>query len=208
MNCATLYQKIRDDILNNVLPKGTPLRQVDLSDLYGVSRIPIRDALLSLKAEGWLVPHGKAGLMIPDLSWQEAEELYLLRAHLETLLLSFSFEHITQDDLNKANVILTNLDVGNISLLEKGHLNWQFHEVLYLPADKPTIQKLVFGLNHQVSRYIGFQYGPMNYKDRSQSEHLELLDMIRLKRKSAALLLLRKHIEEAGQHLVSYLKSI
>ncbi|MGB7392251.1 GntR family transcriptional regulator, partial [Marinomonas sp.] len=96
-----LYQKIKDDILNNRLPVGRPLRQVELSDRYGVSRIPVRDALLQLKAEGWLVPHGKAGHIIPDLNWQEAEDLYLMRADLEPRLFSYAFEGIQADDIGR-----------------------------------------------------------------------------------------------------------
>lgn len=203
-----LSEKIKDDILNNVLPKGVPLRQVELSKRYGVSRIPIRDSLLALKADGWLVPHGKAGLMIPHLNWQEAEELYLMRSQLEALLLSFSFDFITQEDVRKAQSILAVLEGDELTLIEKGQLNWLFHEVLYLPADKQTLYKTVSSINQQVSRYIGFQYGPMGYKSQSQQDHRDLLQLVQLKEKSAALSLLKKHIEEAGEKLTRYLRSI
>ena len=68
-------QSIKEDILKNQLPRGVPLRQAILSARYGVSRIPIRDALLSLKSEGWLVPNGKAGVMIPDLNWTDRKSV-------------------------------------------------------------------------------------------------------------------------------------
>ncbi|SBS34585.1 putative HTH-type transcriptional regulator YdfH [Marinomonas spartinae] len=203
-----LSEKIKDDILNNVLPKGTPLRQAELSKRYGVSRIPIRDSLLALKAEGWLVPHGKAGLMVPHLNWKEAEELYLMRSQLEVLLLSFSFDFIKQKDMLKAHSILSILEKDELTLIEKGHLNWLFHEALYLPADKQTLQKTVSSINQQVTRYIGFQYGPMGYKSQSQQDHHELLTLIQLKKKSAALSLLKKHIEDAGEKLTTFLRSI
>ena len=97
-----ISQCIKEDILKNQLPRGVPLRQAYLSTKYGVSRIPIRDALLSLKSEGWLVTNGKAGVMIPDLSWKEAEDLCLMRAELECLLFSMAFEHISEDNLVEA----------------------------------------------------------------------------------------------------------
>lgn len=203
-----LSEKIKDDILNNILPKGAPLRQVELSKRYGVSRIPIRDSLLALKAEGWLVPHGKAGLMVPNLHWKEAEELYLMRSQLEVLLLSFAFDFIRQTDVTKARKILAALEQDELSLIEKGNLNWLFHEILYQPADKQSIHKTVSSINQQVTRYIGFQYGPMGYKSQSQQDHYELLELIRLKKKSAALFLLKQHIEEAGEELTRFLKSI
>jgi DNA-binding GntR family transcriptional regulator len=202
-----LYQKIKDDILNNRLPVGRPIRQVELSDRYGVSRIPVRDALLQLKAEGWLVPHGKAGHIIPDLNWQEAEDLYLMRADLEPRLFSYAFEGIQADDIGRAKATLGLLDNARLTLLEKGELNWAFHKILYFPANRPTLYKTVCSLNQQASRYLGFQYGPMNYKDHSQKEHAVLLGLIESGDHSSALSLLKKHIKDAGQLLVSHLKS-
>ncbi|REG85479.1 GntR family transcriptional regulator [Marinomonas pollencensis] len=202
-----LYQKIKDDILNNRLPVGRPLRQVELSERYQVSRIPVRDALQKLKAEGWLVSHGKAGHIIPDLNWQEAEDLCLMRADLEPRLLSYAFDSITAEDVKQARAALALLDKSGLSLLEKGELNWAFHKVLYFPANRPTLYKVVRSLNQQASRYLGFQYGPMNYQDHSQQEHFELLNLIESGEKSTALLLLSQHIKDAGQLLVAHLKS-
>lgn len=203
-----LYQKIKEDILNKKLPVGRPLRQVELSERYKISRIPIRDALLQLKAEGWLVPHGKAGHIIPDLNWQEAEDLCLMRADLEPRLFEYAFSHIHYDNIEQAHQVADKLNSSNLTLLEKGELNWNFHKALYSPADRPTLFKMVESLNQQNHRYLGFQYGPMNYKDHSQNEHLELLELIEAGDENAAMHLLSKHIKEAGQLLVTYLKSI
>ncbi|PYF84930.1 GntR family transcriptional regulator [Marinomonas alcarazii] len=200
-------QRIKEDILKNKLPRGTPLRQAVLSDLYGVSRIPIRDALLSLKAEGWLVPHGKAGVMIPDLRWQEAEDLYLMRAELECILFEMAFAQIHDKDVAKARSYLSALDHENISLVSRGELNWQFHEALYQPANRPTLQRVVEGLNMQAVRYLGFQFGPLGYHEKSQDQHEELISLIESNNKNAALILLRQHIEKAGSLLTEFLKN-
>lgn len=149
-------QSIKEDILKNQLPRGVPLRQAILSTRYGVSRIPIRDALLSLKSEGWLVPNGKAGVMIPDLNWTEAEDLYLMRAELECLLFSMAFDYISEENLIKARHFLTELNKENLTLVYKGELNWLFHHTLYRAAERPTLQRVVEGLNKQAVRYLGF----------------------------------------------------
>lgn len=203
-----LYQAIKDDILNNQLPVGRPLRQAELSERYGVSRIPIRDVLAQLRAEGWLIPHGKAGNMIPDLNWQEAEDLYLMRADLEPRLLRHAFEHLRPTDFKFAQKTLLQLEQANLTLLEKGELNWDFHKILYEPANRPTLFKIVQSLNLQAIRYLGFQYGPMGYQQHSQNEHTEILELLRNGSLSSAMDLLEKHIKQAGQLLVTYLQSI
>jgi DNA-binding GntR family transcriptional regulator len=201
-------QSIKEDILKNQLPRGVPLRQAILSTRYGVSRIPIRDALLSLKSEGWLVPNGKAGVMIPDLNWTEAEDLYLMRAELECLLFSMAFDYISEEDLIKARNFLTELNKENLTLVYKGELNWLFHHTLYRAAERPTLQRVVEGLNKQAVRYLGFQYGPLGYKVRSQNQHEELLLLIESNDKNAALIFLRQHIENAGILLTEFLKKL
>lgn len=201
-------QSIKEDILNNRLPRGVPLRQVSLSESYGVSRIPIRDALLSLKAEGWLVSHGKAGVMIPDLHWKEAEDLYLMRAQLECLLFEMAFDDIELGDIERARGITLRLDREHISLVERGELNWRFHEALYQAADRPTLHRVVEGLNKQAVRYLGFQYGPLGYRARSQHQHKAWLDIIEAKDKVAAIDFLRQHIVKAGALLTGYLKNL
>ncbi|MGO2235734.1 GntR family transcriptional regulator [Marinomonas sp. UCMA 3892] len=201
-------QSIKEDILKNQLPRGVPLRQAILSARYGVSRIPIRDALSSLKSEGWLVPNGKAGVMIPDLNWTEAEDLYLMRAELECLLFSMAFDYISKEDLIKARYFLAELNKENLTLVYKGELNWLFHHTLYRAAERPTLQRVVEGLNKQAVRYLGFQYGPLGYKVRSQDQHEELLLLIESKDKNAALIFLRQHIENAGILLTEFLKKL
>lgn len=203
-----ISQSIKEDILKNRLPRGVPLRQANLSTRYGVSRIPIRDALLSLKSEGWLVPNGKAGVMIPDLNWKEAEDLYLMRAELECLLFGKAFDYIREEHLIEARYFLEELNKHSLTLVYKGELNWLFHQVLYKAAERPTLQRVVEGLNKQAVRYLGFQYGPLGYRTRSQDQHEELLSLIGLKDKNAALIYLRQHIENAGILLTDYLKKL
>jgi DNA-binding GntR family transcriptional regulator len=203
-----IRQKIKEDILNNQLPRGLPLRQTALSNRYNVSRIPIRDALLSLKADGWLSPHGKAGVMIPDLHWKEAEDLYLMRAELECLLFNMAFDLIGDQEVKQARSFLLELDQRNLPLIRRGELNWCFHNALYQVSKRPTLQRVVEGLNAQAVRYLGFQYGPLGHREKSQNQHEALLSFIERRDKSAALNHLRQHIEEAGILLTNYLKKI
>ncbi|ETI60123.1 GntR family transcriptional regulator [Marinomonas profundimaris] len=205
MNVIT---KIKEDILSSELPRGVPLRQTALSVRYGVSRIPIRDALSSLKSEGWLVSHGKVGVMIPSLNWKEAEDLSLMRAELECLLFEMAFDDIGEDNIKAARKYLFELGKESLTLVCRGELNWHFHNTLYEVANRPTLQRVVEGLNKQAVRYLGFQYGPLSYRSTSQDEHEVLLSLIEAKNKKAAVDFLRRHIEIAGKLLTDYLKRI
>lgn len=207
MSNSELINQIKADILAGKLKRGCPLRQVELSDRYGVSRIPIRDAISTLRSQGWLVAHGKAGSMVPELNWVEAEDLYQMRSVLECRLLEFAFDHLTFEVIGRARDINEQLNNDILTLSERGQLNWKFHETLYEAANRPMLFNVVASINEQVRRYMGFQYGPLDYKNISQTEHETLLRYLEQKNKQDALHLLKNHIELAGIQLVEYLKS-
>lgn len=202
-----LVEQLKSDILAGQLKRGAPLRQQDLSKRYGTSRIPIRDAIWTLKGEGWLVAHGKAGVMIPKLDWREAEDLYQMRALLEPQLLIYAAAYITTTIIKQARDLNNILSGSSLTLLERGQLNWEVHAALYQAAERATLFNTVAMLNEKVRRYMGFQYGPLNYRDTSQHEHEELFKLLEQGDITSAVALLRRHIEVAGIQLVEYLKT-
>ena len=202
-----IIDQLKGDILSGALVRGQPLRQQDLSERYDVSRIPVRDAIATLRSQGWLVAHGKAGVMVPNLHWQEAEDLYQMRALLECKLLEHAGENINYEIIGGARDVNERLYGSSLSLLEKGRLNWEVHAVLYQAAQRPTLYNTVAALNEQVRRYMGFQFGPLEYLDASQREHEELFERLEKKDLANAVVLLREHIEVAGSQLVAYLKT-
>ena len=202
-----LVERLKSDILSGELTRGTPLRQQELSERYAVSRIPVRDAIATLRSQGWLVAHGKAGVMVPNLHWQEAEDLYQMRALLECKLLEYAGNSINYETIGRARDVNARLYSSSLSLLEKGRLNWEVHAVLYQAAQRPTLYNTVAVLNEQVRRYMGFQFGPLDYLNVSQQEHEQLLSLLERHDLADAVALLRRHIEVAGRQLVAYLKT-
>ena len=80
-------EAIRERILSGAYPEGEPLRQDAIAEELGVSRIPIREALRQLEAEGLVVFNPHRGAVVSTLSLGEIEELFDLRAEIELMLL-------------------------------------------------------------------------------------------------------------------------
>lgn len=201
-----LYLQMKLDIRDNKLPIGELLRQEQLSARYQVSRIPIRDVLQRLKNEGWLTSAGKRGVMIPSLSAEEAEDLYMMRMVLEPLLIGHAIGKVTQQTLGKAADFLDVIDNNEtLTVQEHGELNWQFHACLYQQARRATLFNTVASLHQQCGRYIGFHTKNLNYKTTSQNEHVALLAAIKNKDSDQAKNILREHIQSAGKQLTEYL---
>jgi len=206
MNKLSLYQRLRQDIRQGIWPAGQLMNQQKLSDYYQVSRIPVRDALQQLKAEGLLVMAGKASVKVPELSAVEAEELCQIRLALEPLALKRALPALSFHQLGRAEDLLRQIEQQHhLSAADRGAMNWQFHALLYQPGNSPQLMRLLETVHQQVERYLGFQELVLGYTDTSSAEHWLLLQHLRDGNQQLALDLLHQHIADASQMLVRHL---
>lgn len=204
---TSLYERIKQDILNKALPHNTALKQEALSQRYGVSRIPIRDTLQVLKHDGWLQTHGKRGVMITPLNSEEAEDLYKMRMLIEPLILEPALRRISKQVLGKAEDISTQLETrADLSAQQHGALNWQFHACIYECAKRPTLFNAIAQLHQQCARYIGYHNATLRYIETSEKEHKALLQALANNELVNAQKILKQHIQKAGELLVEHLR--
>src|SRR5438270_4983537 len=92
-------EALRERILRGDYPDGEPLRQDALADELGVSRIPVREALRQLEAEGLVTFNPHRGAVVSSLSLDEIHELFELRAEIECDLLSPAIPKMSKEPL-------------------------------------------------------------------------------------------------------------
>ena len=199
---------LRTEILRGHIPDGEALRQDALAKQLGVSRIPIREALRQLEAEGLVTFTPHRGAVVSRLSLEEIDEVFALRADTETGLLRRAIPHLTEDDLNRADEILIRyeraLQRGEVAVW--GELNWQFHSTLYAPAGRPITLGLMQRLHDHADRYVRVQLAVTHWESRASQEHRAIAAAARRKDIRRACVLLRQHILSAGQSLVTFLR--
>lgn len=203
-----LYQRIKKDLQLGHFEPGEVLKQAEVAERYGVSRIPVRDALQQLKSEGWLTEHGKRGMAVPLFDPLEVEDLYLMRMRLEPLLQTLAAPLLNAETLGRAKDILDRMESApELTAAEIGALNWEFHACLYRAAARPTLFATVQQLHRQCERYIGYQSRSLDYQVTSQREHYAILDALQRDDREAAAALLEQHIAAAGRQLVEFLRA-
>lgn len=200
-------EAIRKDVLRGELAPGTPLIQENLSARYGVSRIPIREALVRLEADGFARQEGKRGLVVAPLSADEAEDLWMMRARLEPLALEMAFPFLTKRVLGEAEDLIDEAEQHGTDPAELSRVNWLFHRTLYGEGNRRRLLATLESLHLQADRYMRFQYDVMNHSPSSRGEHMAILNALRAGDLEGACQGLVKHIEEAGRQLVSTLQS-
>ena len=167
-----------------------------------MSRIPVREALLQLEAEGLVKFEAHKGATATTLSAVQVTELFDLRALIETDLLAKSIPHMTEEDFTEAENILDSLDVAfkdKDQIESWSGLNSQFHICLYRAADKPHTIDVVNGLNTNCDRYVRLELYLASGIPKAQKDHRELLEFCKQGDVENAVKLLRAHILHAAE---------
>jgi DNA-binding GntR family transcriptional regulator len=201
---SAVADKLRDQIIRGEIPEGAQLRQDAIATQYQVSRIPVREALRQLEAEGLIAIVPNRGAVVPALSPQDIEELFSIRALLEPEVLKLSVPRLTEDDFAEAaSVLRTYIDElrreDHVSAW--GRLNWQFHSILYSRADQPRFMAIIRNVNNSGERYTRLQLYLTHGIKRANEEHHQILEFCRQRNVPEACTLLRQHIQYAGQSL-------
>ncbi|MGJ8513482.1 GntR family transcriptional regulator [Carnimonas bestiolae] len=208
----TRAQAVADDVRRRILagefPGGSQLRQDGLASDYDVSRIPVREALLALEAEGLVVFHAHRGAFVTELSLPHIREIFTLRSLLECFILRKAIPRASEESLNESERVLANYDRA---LNSGGEIdNWsdynlEFHRSIYAPANQPETLALIMQLNQQADRYIRMQLLYSRKIEKAVAEHHELLALVRKGDIDAACALLKRHIDEAFESIASVL---
>lgn len=130
---SVIEETLRSAILDGRLPCGTALRQQDLADLFGVSRMPVREALRQLEAQELLSVTTHKGAVVAPLIQGDAAETYELRILLESEALRQSIPLLTEAEHQLAAGYIDELEAQH-DYNEIGRLNRLFHMALYSKA--------------------------------------------------------------------------
>ncbi|MCB0197273.1 MAG: GntR family transcriptional regulator [Anaerolineae bacterium] len=201
-----IHRRLREAIIEGQLQSGSAIRQDEIAARYGVSKIPVREALVLLEAEGFVTSQPGRGASVTELSAAEVEEIYLMRLGLETILLERSLPNLTPLDFARTEGILHALDSDNLDPLAWQQLDREFHSGLYRGANLPRIQATVANLHGNLARYYTvYQSFGETFRVQGQQEHRAILDACRRQENAEACDLLRHHLTRSSSTLIEQL---
>lgn len=169
---------VREDIIHGVFPPGERLTEESLAERYGVSRVPVREALRTLDAEGFVVTQPYVGSFVAELTEEEAADLLAVRSMLEPLCAERAARRRTQEHLGQLRKLLSlgKRAAKDGRLGELAKLNRHFHEAVAEASGSGTLS----GLVRQVGRKIAWVYAvePPSRAKASWAEHEEIYTAI------------------------------
>lgn len=197
----TAYKKIRSFILYGEARPGMQLTEEQLAEISGVSRTPVRDAVQRLENEMLLVRSASKRLSVADWSVDEIDEMFTLRAMLESHAAeraALRMDSDSLDQLRAINTVLTEaVNRPEPDIATFLHANRQFHDLILECAQSPRLSKLLPALVEQpVVRRTANQY---SQDDLIQSavDHDELVAAFAAKDQKWARAVMTSHIRRA-----------
>lgn len=197
---------LRTLILRGHFEGGQPLRQDTIAKWFGVSHIPVREALRQLTAEGLVELHSKRGAIVATLQPDEAEEILEIRLTLEIKAVSLAMPHWTDATLDQLELQLTEAE-GCESIDRWSDLNRSFHEGLYQACARPRLLNLIASLNANVERYIRLLVSRSDYRLQAQREHRAILASARIRNIASLSALVEHHALDTAVQLRHFLSA-
>ncbi len=137
-----IADRLRSEILSGFRVPGERIRQELLAEEYGVSRLPVREALRIVESDGLVTLVANTGAWVSSMNLDECTETYLIREQLEPLLLRHSVQSYTEDIVNQLAELEERIEqAGNVE--DYLDLDRQFHQLSYSAANMPQLSEMV-----------------------------------------------------------------
>lgn len=191
---------MREAILTAALPPGTRLRQEKLAELFGTSRIPVREALRALEYEGLVTSMPRRGFTVTELDADDIEEVYDLRILLESHAVRLAVPLITDEDLQNLEELYARM-VTAASGDELLAGREAFYSRLYSITGRPRLVAQISRLRQEIARSLRWptlQHAP--------EHHERFLEAIRAGDAEAAAAQLASHYRRVAILIRRYLR--
>lgn len=199
-----IVKHLREAIIAGRLEEDEPIRQDDIAKMFNVSKIPVREALKRLEAEGLVRFQRYKGAVVTKISEPELAQMFEVRVLLEVQAVRLALPHMTERTFARAEQICQEfMDESNVG--RWAQLNWEFHACLYEPARRPFLMSLIRSIHDKVERYLRLQLALSDGKQRADREHRAIIEACRKGDADEAANLVEQHLTGVFQTLYEHL---
>jgi DNA-binding GntR family transcriptional regulator len=201
-----IYQALRDAIVRGQIADGQTLRQDNLARMFNVSRIPVREALARLEAQGLVTSTRYKGVVVSSMSVTEIAEIFEFRALVEPAIIKLAVPQMSAESLQLAEEYCEQF-AAETEPARWGDLNRLFHSTLCRDCQRPYYLSVMDKTNDRVERYVRAHLVLTHGMERARVEHRQIMDACLRRDAQGAAELTLAHIVEAGRSLTSFLQS-
>ncbi len=199
-----MAEAVRRAIREGVLRPGQAIVQDDLAEQFGVSRIPLREALRIVAGEGLITMRRGQGARVTPLRLSEVEELYGLRLALEPAMAEPLIQQCRDVDVARLASMAQSMEsMGASDSVGWSNVNYEFHRSMYALADRPHSLRVITQILNLVERYSRMYVHGLHSLDRVHHEHAEMIRALRSQDPHLLAANIRAHLKGARDGLRS-----
>lgn len=205
---AVIYRLLKQDILNGRLKPGEKLVASKVAEAYGVSIIPVREALNRLRAEDLvtIIPH--TGAYVTEIDLEDLKDLYPIRGVLEGFATRLACPKLGGEEFKRLKDLIGEMDrvIEEGRFPEMGHLNYEFHMTIYRASGNGHLVRLIDELWQKTARVRGVFALVPERAVQANREHREILKALKAQDAERAERLIIEQDAKSLQVLMDYLK--
>ncbi len=201
-----VFEKLENDIITGVYPRGEILTELKLVEQLGVSRTPIREALRRLEQERLIKDSGK-GSVVLGITVEDLMDIMDIRQSVEGLAAYYATQNITPEELKTLQHIVQLQDYY-YQTNDTDHLRQMdddFHDAIYAFSRRTVIHDTLLPLHRKTMRYRKISIEDHERLSRSIEEHRQIYTAIASKDAALARTLIQTHIHNAKENMIARL---
>lgn len=199
-----VFEKLEEDIITGVYPRGEILTELKLVEQLGVSRTPIREALRRLEQERLIAESGK-GSVVLGITMEDLVDIMDIRQRIEGLAAYYATKNLTTEGKEWLQQIselqdfyFEKQDIDNLRKMDD-----QFHDAIYHLCDRPVLRDTLIPLHRKSQRYRRISIEDKNRLGYSVQEHKAIYNAIISGDAELAAQLITSHIESAKKNMIA-----
>ena len=200
------YFHLRDRILSGELTGDTKLNPAEIARSLGISRMPVREALRQLDAEGFVIMRPNRAATVTRLSATEVEELFEIRAALEVMALRYAMPNLTEDALAELTALKDRMDRARNNAFEWVARHDDFHQAICELGRRKRIAQEVSRVRLAIRPYLLMYLRVFEIFEIPGIEHNALLDAIGSRDVTRAERSMLEHVSSPRTGILDFLR--
>ncbi len=203
---SLIFDKIREDILNDKYSTGDKIVEAKLADELGVSRTPVREALKQLELDGLVDNIPNRGVVVKGITNQDIYDIYTIRVAIEGIAARWAVERMDDSVIEDLKEIYDLMEFYTFKndvdkILE---LNTKFHEVIYMATKSRYLEQVLLDFQLFIKSTRNKSLKCEGRSDQALLEHKAILDGFIAKDTERAYNATVAHIENSRRNAASF----
>lgn len=200
------YQYLRDRILTGELAGNARLNPAEIAELLGISRMPVREALRQLDAEGLVIMRPNRAAHVRRLTAADVEDLFEIRTALEVLAVRPAVLSLSSESLAELVATMERMDRARADPVEWLRRHDDFHDAISALGNRRRLRQELVRVRLAIRPYLLMYMKVFETVEMPGLEHSSLIDAFAARDVARAEKAMRVHVANPGAGLVKFLR--